>query len=362
MTAGEPGRRPGPQSDKKGESMFTRRSWSASLLALALAACGGGGGDAGSSPSEAPVGPPATAASLAASTGDAIEVAKSAVSGADGVVSRYTALSGFSALMGVPIAGSQAVPMAAVRAAARLQRPADGRQVALDVRAVSCLDVVDGPCTGTATMDTNIPQTATSVSAGQYVEVNFSNISGYSMGYALTLNGRLRIEFLTSVNLNQATLANVGLRLQFVALGGSFAGVSYGPLTELMDLTLDASGEASLVSSGARYGVMDAISITGAGSYAIGTGNVRAAFGSSNGYADVALSNWRSSASRPAVGSQATLTAGSGRATVAVSSSSTGTVVYAVAITLGGTTTRYTVTATYSGNTPSYSASLLVPS
>lgn len=337
-----------------------RRTWGAALLALALAACGGGGGDGGGSgASEAPVGPPTTAASLGSTATDATEAVKSAVSAADGIAARYTSLTSFSALFGVPIAQGQALPMAALRAFANTRTPPD-RQRALAVTNVGCLEVVDGPCTGSAVFDTNIPDTANSVSAGQYLEVSFNSITGYTLGVPVTMNGKLRIEFLSSVNLNAAQLTSVSLRLKFVNLSGSVNGVAYGPLNDLLDLGLDSLGNATLTAGGARYGTLDGVSVTGAGSYVIGTGDVRAAFGSSGGYADLSLSDWRSSGGRPAVGSQGTVRAGTASGTVRVLSSSSTSVVYAVALTVGSTTASYTVTATYAGGTgaPSYVAQL----
>jgi len=301
----------------------------------------------------------ATAASLGSTATDATEAVKSAVSGADGLATRYTSLTSFSALFGVPIAQGQAVPMAALRAFANRQQHPD-RQRALAVTNVGCLEVVDGPCTGNAVFDTNIPDTATTVTAGQYLEVTFNSVSGYALGMPVTMNGRLRIEFLTGVNLNAAQLTSVSLRLTFVGLSGTANGVAYGPVNDLLDLALDSLGNATLTAGGARYGTMDGVSVTGAGTYVIGSGNVRAAFGSSGGYADLSLTDWRSSAGRAAVGSLGTVRAGTATGTVRVLSSSSTSVVYAVALTVGSSTTSYTVTATYAGGTgaPSYAAQL----
>ncbi|MBL8306898.1 MAG: hypothetical protein JNM33_09395 [Rubrivivax sp.] len=336
--------------------LLRRRGWVAAGLVLVLAACGGGGGgDSGPGPSEAPVGPPATAAALGTTSAEATEVVKAAVAGADGLAARYTSMNSFTALFGVPIAQGQAVPMAALRAFARVA-PVPGRQRALAVTNVGCLEVVDGPCTGSAVFDTNIPDTATSVSAGQYLEVTFNAISGYVLGLPVTLSGRLRVEFLTAVNLNAAQLTSVSMRLKFVNLAGSADGVAYGPLNELLDLNLDSTGEATLTSGGARYGTLEGVSVTGAGSYSIGSGTVRSAFASTGGYADLRLTNWRSSGGRALAGSQGSVSAGSTTAAVSVLSSSSTSVVYGVTFTAGASVVSYRVTGAYAGGTgsPSY--------
>ena len=331
------------------------------VLALAVTACGGGGGDAGSTPapSDPPIGPPATAVALSTSAGDASDAARTALAAADGMAGRYSTMTGFTALLGVPVAAEPASPSTFRLPTARRAAWPDDRARRLDVTTQGCTEFVDAPCSGTVTLDTNVAGNATTVSPGQYVDATFNGISGLVLGRSVTFAGRLRIEFLTSVNLNNPQLPGLGLRLKFTNFAGTLAGSAFGPVNETADFNFSGQGVGTLTAGGARYGSLGGVSVTGAGAYSINTGDVRLAFGTSTtGHVDARLTNWRSQGARPAVGSQATLTAAGTSATVQVTASSSTTVVYAVSIVTATATRVFTVTATYpaGGGAPTYAA------
>jgi hypothetical protein len=315
-------------------------------LAALLAACGGGGG---SDPSPEVQGPPTTPATLSATPGEAGSSAKAAVAGAEAATSRSGALNGLTALFGEPIVAQQA--------------PVAGRKQILAVQTAPCADLLDTPCSGSATLDTNWNENATTVPAGTYFDLRFSHLSGPLLGNQLALNGRMRMEFQTALNLNASQVNGLDLKLTFDALGGSVNGVTFGPLTDLGRLQISSQGISTLTAGGARYTNLRGVSFTSAGNYSIGSGTVRVSYWADSGaYVDISLTNWRVSGGRPAVGSQAAVSSGSGSSTgsaaISVIASSQTSVVYSVAITLNGVSTAYVVTATYppGGGAPTYAA------
>jgi hypothetical protein len=339
-----------------------RATFVGALVALVLSACGGGGGDGGGTPtppSDPPLGPPATAATLSTSAADASDAARTAVSAADGLAGRYSTMTGFTALLGVPIAAEPATPSAVHLPGTRRAAWPDGRARRLDVTTEACTEFVDPPCTGTITVDTNVAQTATSVTPGNYLDATFNSLSGLVLGRSVTFTGRMRIEFLTALNLNNPQLPGLGLRIKFTGFAGTLAGSAFGPVSETADFNFSSQGVGTLTTGGARYGSLAGVSVTGAGAYTINTGDVRRGFGASTtAHVDTHLTNWRNLAGRPVVGSSATLTAGSTSASVQVTASSSTTVVYAVSIVSTTGTRAFTVTATYpaGGGAPTYSA------
>lgn len=331
-----------------------RRRVGAVLVAAAMAACGGGGGggDTGAQPAPGPSGPPTTAATLADTSSDAVSVTQAAVSAADGLVSQQGALNGLGALFPVGATGSS--PSSGV---AFVGHPR--RMRAQAVTNLTCTELFEVSCTGTATLDTNIADNATTVTAGQYIDVTFSGVSFAMAGEQLGFNGGLRIDFLTGFN--GSSVANLSLRISTRALTVTADGVSFGPSSETLDLSFDSAGVPSLITDGARYGSAAGVSVSGQGDYTISSGTARLGYGSAaTGYVDVNLSHWNSSGNRPALGSTATVTAPGWEATITVVSSSSTTVAYDVAIrnTATNATGGYRVTATYPGGSaaPSYSA------
>ena len=152
-----------------------------------------------------PAGPPATAATVNATPSDAVSVTQSALAAANGLVAQKNALSGLEALLGADVTAQAAGPL-------RPGLVATGRKHALATTTEACQVVVDAPCSGTVTADTDIPDTATTVTAGQYLDATFNAINGSLGGNIVTLGGRLRVEFLTGLNLNSSSLNGLGLR------------------------------------------------------------------------------------------------------------------------------------------------------
>lgn len=336
-----------------------RRLAGAAVVAGALAACGGGSGGGGSDPvappAEAPTGPPATAAALADTTADAVDVTQAAVAAADGLVSRGSTLNGLSAVLGAPVTG--AAPDAGV---ALVRRSSMMRVQA--VTTAGCTEVVDAPCSGSARLDTDIDDSATSVAAGQYLDVTFNAIAGFLFGESIAFDGRLRVEFLTAFSESAQSIAGLGLRLRADGLTVTAGGVTVGPITEVADVRFDANAQPSVVVDGARYGALSSVEVTGEGTYTIGSGSARLGYGSkpSTAYVNVSLNGWNAQGGRPLEGSAAVVTVPNWRATVTVVSATGSTVAYDVSIVNTGTGASggYRVTATYpsDGGAPSYVA------
>lgn len=326
-----------------------KSSWlrltSAALVAL-LVSCGGGGGGGGPVDSTPIVqGPPETAAVLANTTDDAAQSAKAAVAAADAAAVNSNSMAGVFALFGAPTG---------------LQRAPDAtHQHALAAQTVGCTDFLEAPCSGSASVDTNLSPTASSAAAGTFIDVSFSSLSGYLFGESVTLNGRMRIDFLAAFNLTTPEPTGLDLQLLFEQLSGSVNGAAFGPISESLRLQIDSQGHSSVIAGGKRYTGVTGVTVSDASNYSIAGSTVRTShWSNTTTYVDLNLTQWQVVNGRPATGSTATVSAGSGSVSVRVTSSSTSSVVYAVALTLNGSTTNYTVTATYpqGGGAPTYVA------
>ncbi|EHR70363.1 hypothetical protein BurJ1DRAFT_1495 [Burkholderiales bacterium JOSHI_001] len=328
----------------------TTRRWIARALAPAatawLVACGGGGGDS-SSPADQVAGPPTVAATLSASTTDASRSAQSAVASADAAATRARSLSGLAALVGAPI-GSAPVQLAGLHTRAQIQA----------VTTSACTDFFDLPCSGSIVLDTNVADNATTVRPNDYVDVRFQSAGGLLLGSQVSLNGRLRVDFLSTLNLNATTFPGMDVLLTLDAFGGAVNGAAFGPISDIGRLQISSSGVSTMTAGGASYQGLSGVTTSGASSYTIGSGTVRTGhWTDSNTYVDVALAGWQVVNGRPAPGSQATLTAAQGSINVIVATSTAQTVTYTVSITVNGVASHYLVTATYGGGaTPAYSA------
>lgn len=316
------------------------------MLAL-LAACGGGGGGGGTPPIDTTPqvqGPPTVAASLANTTDEAAQSAKAAVAAADAAATNSNSLTGVFALFGAPT-GFRATPNAS------LAKP-------LAAQTAGCADVVDTPCTGSAMLDTNLASNATTAPAGTYIDVTFVSLNGYLFGDSVSLNGRLRIDFLAAMNLSAPGLEGLDLQLLLDNLSGSFNGFAFGPVSQAARLQVDAQGHSIVTAGGRRYMDVAGVTVVDASNYTIGGSAVRSAhWTQTQAYVDLALEQWQVVNGRPAVGSHATLTAGTGSIALQVTSSSTATMVYTATITLGNASAIYTVTATYpTSGAPTYVA------
>lgn len=328
------------------------RRWVVRALAPAaaavLVACGGGGGDS-TSPADQVAGPPTAAASLVGTSADASQSARAAVAGADAAAARAASLSGLSALLGQPV-GSALVRPAAANTREQIQA----------VTTSSCVDFFETlSCTGSITVDTNVADTANTVGPNDYADVRFQSVSGPLLGNQVSLSGRLRVDFLSVLNLNASTFPGMDVLLTLDGFSGTVNGSAFGPLSDVGRLQIDSSGASTVTAGGARYQGLSGVTTSGTGSYRIGSGTVRTGhWTNSNTYVDLSLSSWQVSNGRPAPGSRATLTAGQGSIDITVASSSTESVTFTVSITVNGVATHYLVTASYPGGsgTPTYNA------
>jgi hypothetical protein len=317
------------------------------LLAVVLVSCGGGGGSSPADTTPIVRGPPDMAAMLANTSDDAAQSVISAVAAADAAAGNSNSLSGVFALFGAPTG---------------LQRaPDSSRKHATAVQSAACTDVLDAPCSGSASIDTDLSPSASSAPAGTFIDVRFNALSGGLAGSSVTLNGRMRIDFVAAFNLANPQPTGLDLRLLFDQLSGSVNGAAFGPVSESLRLQVDAQGHSSVIAGGKRYSGISGVTVGNAGNYSIAGSSVRTGHWSNAGtYVDLNLTQWQVVNGRPALGSMATLNAGSGSVALQVTSSSTSSVVYAAAMTLNGSTTHYVVTATYpaGGAAPTYVATL----
>jgi len=328
------------------------RRWLPAAFAVWLVACGGGGGDGGPGPTDDVAGPPTVSAILQNTAGEASQSVQAAVGTADNAAARASSLSGLSALLGTPIAGPSSAhvhPLAA---------PASGTARPLAVMTAACSDLFEPPCAGSASVDTNIADTATRIAAGDYADMQFASLSGTFAGESVALNGRMRIEFLSAIDLASTTFDGMDVKLKLVSFSGSINGAAFGPISDSSRLRIDAQGVATVTAGGATYSGLGGVTVTGAGHYGVANTTVRMSYWSDAGrYVDLTLQSWQVLGGRPTVGSMATV-GGSGSIVVSATSASSSTVVYAVAVTAGGATTNYIVTASYpsGGGVPSYTA------
>ena len=318
-----------------------------------MAGCGGGSGDPGVAPTGDVVGPPTVAATLGTAASDATAASRATGEAADATIARSAAMGGLFGLVNSPGSNAPATPLLQRAAAASRKR-------ALRAENMSCDDFVDLPCTGNAVADTNIAESATAVIPGDYIDIRFNNLSGRLFGASTSLLGRMRLDFQSGLNLSGGTLAGLNVLVTLEQLSGSLAGYAFGPVSDVGRLQVSATGVQTITAGGRSFSGLRSVTATGAGSFNVGAGTVRSAHWSAPGaYVDVTLSNWRVTANRPQVGSQATLTAASGRITLRVSASSATSVVYALSLSSPtGATVNYTVTASYpsGGGSPTYVA------
>jgi len=344
-------------ADVTGDSSPGLRWALPSVLIALLVACGGGGGGGGDGPvvpADEVNGPPTVAAVLGNTPTEAAQSVQAVVAGSDAAAARASSLSGLSVLLGGPVGPLQARGrvVAAALSPAHAVHP-------LAVQSAGCADLLDPPCTGSATLDTNVADTATAVGPGDYADLRFSGLSGGMFGQQVALYGRMRIDFLSAVDLNATTFPGLDLKLKLEGFGGSLNGQNFGPVSDTGRLQIDSLGVATLIAGGASYTGLADLSVQGGGSYVLGSGQVRVAYWSDSArYVDLALQGWQVAGNRPAVGSRAVVSAGDGRITIRVSASSAGSVVYDATVVAGGATSRYVVTGTYpaGGGAPTYAS------
>jgi hypothetical protein len=318
------------------------------LLGAVLAACGGGGGGSDDAPTlEAP---PTTAATLQASGSDAQSAAQSAIDAAR----RLAQLSASLSESALPVGGSaRATPAAWGRTAL-----APAREQALDRQTLGCSAFLGtSNCTGSVTVDTNFNGAGSVFPPGTYVALTFNAVTAVINGESLALGGGLRVDYPDGFDPNAATLANLRFQLTLDGFTGSAQGVSFGPLDEVALYEYDNQGVETVTIDGLRITGFDTLTLTDADNYALANVSVRRAhWAAANTYVDLSFANWTVSSGRPAVGGRVTVTAGNGGVIIDVASRSADTVVYAVSLSIGGSTSAWTVTATYpaGGGVPTY--------
>jgi hypothetical protein len=214
-------------------------------------------------------------------------------------------------------------------------------------------------CTGTVTVDTNLSEGSSVAAPGTYIALIFNALRATVEGDELALDGVMRVEFLTSFDLNSTSFANQRMELTLQDFAGSAGGVSFGPYDVQALIEYDANEVSTVTIDGVRIAGLENIVVTDGLNY--GLTNValrRAVWSSAAAYIDYDFDQWSVAAGRPAPGSAATLSAGVNSIAVAVTASSSAQVVYDVTITIGGASTAYTVTDTYpaGGGAPTYTA------
>jgi hypothetical protein len=327
-----------------------RRALAALALSglFALVGCGGGGGGGGSEPPPTLVVPPTTPATLGASTTEAAAAAQGAAQAAAKAVELYATLG-----QGPLPVTAQGGVMARVLSGRVLREQPQARET------LTCSEFLGvSTCTGTVTIDTNVADSGIAV-PGTYVAIIFNGLQATVDGDTLSLDGTMRIDFLTTFDLNSSSFANQRMELTLDDFAGSADGVSFGPYNVRALIEYDANEVSTLTIDGVRISGLENIVVNDGLNY--GLTNValrRAVWSSATAYVDYAFDQWNVAAGRPTVGSGATISAGTGSIAVEVTASSSTLVVYAVTITLGGVSTNYTVTAAYpvGGGAPTYTA------
>jgi hypothetical protein len=341
-----------------GISAIIRGTAAASLTAVLVACGGGGGGDGGgeNTPAGALNSPPARAASLSQTGTEAAESVKSTVAGADLVAQQTAHPQGNFLPLNVFGGPSSSLAVSGESAPTRATVP--GREQAQAVQTLACSSLFAVACSGSATVDTNLTSDVPVLPAGTYVAMSFNSLQWNVNGQSMSLQGALRMDYLTAFDLNASSLAGVRVQLTLSGLAGSAAGISFGPQSGVALLEVDALGRSSLTMDGRTFGGMTDVRVTDANNYGIGAGSVRGShWADAAAHVDVRYSGWTVVGGRPVQGASAVVSAGADRIDITVLSTTAGATVYDVRITVAGSTRRFTVTATHVAGSPSvYSA------
>nr|WP_316642150.1 hypothetical protein [uncultured Roseateles sp.] len=318
---------------------------SALSLAAVLGACGGGGSDGGS----------AEPTNLSQSTTEARQAVEFSVSGAATIVAKSSVLDNnpLFSLSG-PSGSSPGTPTLKAQSA----KAPSVKPQALVSFGCADLQVFTGTCTGTVAVDANFLDSVTQIPADSFLSMTFTGLSGVMDGVSTRLDGLFRIDFLTAVNNNATSFANMRLRITLNNFSGMVGAISYGPETSTALLEFDGQGQPTITIGDLTLSKISNLVITDNSNYSIGSAQLRKPYwGSDSNKLDSSFQTWVVGQGRPAVGSVASLTASNGvTAKVEVSASSSASVVYPVQIAIGASTKRYTVTASYASATatPTY--------
>lgn len=327
-----------------------RHLLAASLISL-LAACGGGGGGA----DVAPVlqSPPPSAASLTQSEAEAALAVQASVGAGAAIAEQDSGPDSGQLPFGNPFA-AQPDAHAWLGMTARSTR--EQRQA---VTTFACAEMYGEPCSGSVSVDSNfIDDGSSTIAAGAYVSFAFDALQASYAGEAFTISGTLRVDYLSAFDPDAATFANARFRLTSGNLSGAVDGVPFGPKNAVALVEFDGQGAITLTTEGRSFSRLAAVTVTDAGNYSIGAATVRRAHWSNDSrHVETTFLAWNVSNGRPTAGSVTVVGAG-GSVAIAVTTSSSTTVVYGVVITIGTVVKRYTVTATHpvDGGVATYTA------
>jgi hypothetical protein len=303
------------------------------LLASLLLACGGGGGS----------GPADVAATFSRTPEEASAATQAALAGASDAARNTGELGGLFLFFGGPPAA--------------LGSPPTERKQALQVVQLGCSDLLEFPCSGSASADTNISGSSSLVAAGDYIDISFNQLSGIMGGDSVGFDGRMRMDFRASFDLNASSMAGLNLDFTFDNLRVDVNGASYGPINDTGTLLVDGAGIMTVSTGGRSYTGLTGVSVDDGDNFVVGGGSVRMPYRSGSAkHVDIDLQNWQVVGGRTLVGSSATLTAANGSVSVLVTASSALQVRYAVVLTVDGVSANYIVTADYpeAGGAPTY--------
>ena len=214
-------------------------------------------------------------------------------------------------------------------------------------------------CEGSVTVDTNAPETSSVWPAGTYVLMTFNALSGRLARSNFSMNGSVRIDFLTAFDTNATSFVNTRLQIATTNVSGSVDGVTFGPESGVALIEFDAGGAGTVTVDGVRISGLAGLTLTDANNFSIVGTVLRSAYwASASTFVDTTFTNWVVVAGRPQTGSAGSISAGAASVAIGVSSSSASTVVYGVLVDAAGAATRYVVTATYpdGGGVPTYVA------
>lgn len=318
-------------------------------LATLLGACGGGGGDSAAAAAPVLEAPPSTAASLQTTSMEASGAAAATADSSQRLVQLSASLNGN--LLPLASSGTSALSWSRAALSASREHP-------LATRSLTCADFFGTTaCSGSLTVDTNATGTGSVIPAGTYVTLTFSALQGSLSGSPMLLNGTLRLDYLTSFDVNAATPAGLRFQLGFSGFSGTSEGVSFGPLSAIALYEFDAQGAGQLTIDGLRITGFETVTVTDANNYSLPNVTVRRAhWATPAGHVDLHFSHWSVVNRRPALNSTAIISVPGSSVTVIVRESSASSVVYEVNALVNGAAVSYTVTASYpaGGGAPTY--------
>lgn len=308
-------------------------------LVVALSACGGGGGGTAAEAPTSPVlqPPPEAPAQLSASGSESIAAVTSALAGAEAVFAQ-------DVLLPAPFSP--------------FGESASARERPQALTTLSCQQVGMTACSGSLTIDTDVPEGATVIAAGSHLTYGFQALRGTTAGgTSIALDGAQRIDFVTALD-TAGELAGVRLRVTSVALAATIDGIDIRAGDSVAEVAFDADGNPELTINGFTFSRLGELQRSGDADYRIDAGRVRSAHWSdADAFVDHDYEGWSVTGNRPGEGSKVTIGADDDRIEITVTASSTTSVRYAVQATIDGHPTAWVVEAAYAtGGQVTYTA------